>query len=315
MTKDASQKPVGKYDEKKETNSGDALTDAIRHERDQHVEQSFHIKNQPRSHFFYALLSLGAFICTVGLIAFYVYKGNDPNISSNLFYVLSVCLGCSAGAFLFGAMRSYAVFKGKVLGGLLEIGGPVVAAAMVVVGGFYLEPGSTSFDVTVYVHGSDGMTDRILKNQGKVTMHLGKQPRSEPIRENGDAHFDGIPSEFFGQEIPVMLDVEGFEVSDPNKKLILTQESVYLEVKRDDSLALIYGMVQSSDGTPLKGAVISRRGQRVTTTENGYFEMRIPAKHQQREYTITISFKNYEIKRKVVRPGSEIPIRLKESKK
>ncbi len=49
-------------------------------------------------------------------------------------------MGASVDAFLFGAMRSYATYSGKVLGGLLELGGPVVVFAMVMIGGYWLIP-------------------------------------------------------------------------------------------------------------------------------------------------------------------------------
>ena len=186
-------------------------------------------------------------------------------------------------------MRSYASYSGKVLGGLLELGGPVVVFALVVLGGFLLIPRAGAFDVVVYVHGPGGMTDRVLKNQGEVTMELGQFPRTAKIREKGDAHFDGIPPEFFNQEVLVMIEAEGFELARPDATLLLKGDSVYLEVKRDESKALIYGYVQSSDGTPLKDVNISMRDLQTKSKETGYFEMKIPEKYQKEEYLIIVS--------------------------
>ena len=42
-------------------------------------------------------------------------------------------------------------YRGEVLGGVLELGGPVVAFFLVLILGFWLVPNPTAFAVTVYV--------------------------------------------------------------------------------------------------------------------------------------------------------------------
>jgi hypothetical protein len=72
-------------------------------------------------------------------------------------------LGLAAAGFLFGVLRSYASYRGKHLGGVLELGGPIIAAAMVVIGGFVLVPSPATFPITVYVHGERGPQDVVLR--------------------------------------------------------------------------------------------------------------------------------------------------------
>jgi hypothetical protein len=269
-------------------------------------------EKQPSSPTFYAILSLLACLLGVGLLFLFITVAGDPNTGGPVFYIVLIAMGAAASSFLFGSMQSYAAYSGKVLGGLMELGGPVVLFALVVIGGFWLVPRAGSFDVTVYVHGPGGKTDRVLTNRGKVMMELGQFPRTALIRENGDAHFDGIPSEFFDREVLVMIEADGFESAKPDTKLLLKGESVYLEVKRDDSLSLVFGYVQTGDGTPLNEVDVSMRDEQTKTKKNGYFEMRIPEEYQANEYLLMISHKDYKPVKKLVRPGSEITVRLKE---
>lgn len=54
---------------------------------------------------------------------------------NRVYYLVLIIAGLASAAFLFGAMQSYAEFKGAVWSGNLTLGGPVVVAALVVVGG------------------------------------------------------------------------------------------------------------------------------------------------------------------------------------
>lgn len=259
---------------------------------------------QPASPLFYAVLSLFACLVGIGLLFLFISVADNPNTGSRVFYIVVTAMGASAGAFLFGAMRSYATYSGKALGGLLELGGPIVVFAGVVAGGFLLVPSSGAFDVTVYVHGPGGKTDRVLANRGKVTLELGQFPRTSPIRENGDAHFDGIPSEFFNREVLAMIDAEGFEPAKPDAKLLLNGESVYLEVKRDGSLAKIAGTVKNTDGDLLQGVTIRIGKLKTQTDADGWFELVIPPEARKERQKLTARLDGHETWEGDVYPGT-----------
>jgi hypothetical protein len=103
----------------------------------------------------------------------------------NLYYVVLVPLGLSVAAFLFGVLRSYAVYTGKVAGGNLELGGPIVGFLLVVILGFVLVPDPSPFAVTVFVHGDSGKQDLVLRNRGAVLLDLGGDRRRELIGDRG----------------------------------------------------------------------------------------------------------------------------------
>ena len=52
-------------------------------------------------------------------------------------FIVLLVAGMAFAAFIFGTMRSYGHYTGKHLGGNLILGGPVVGAALVVVGGYF----------------------------------------------------------------------------------------------------------------------------------------------------------------------------------
>src|SRR5713101_5029748 len=114
----------------------------------------------------YALISLVCFLCGVGLLSLMIWKANKLvalGLIGNLYYIVLLPLGLCASAFLFGILRSYARYEGKVLGGALEIGGPAVIFGLVVIGGFFLPSPQIPFSMTVFVHGEQSIDDLVLK--------------------------------------------------------------------------------------------------------------------------------------------------------
>ncbi len=82
----------------------------------------------------YAVISLISLSIGIGLLLLFVFKANTivgAGISNKIFYVLLIPLALSSSGFLFGGMKSYAAYNGKVLGGDLELGGPVVLFCLV----------------------------------------------------------------------------------------------------------------------------------------------------------------------------------------
>src|SRR5258706_15076097 len=107
----------------------------------------------------YAVVSLVSFLCGVGILALMLWNVQTLvafGLTGNLFYIVLLPLGLSAAAFLFGVLQSYAHYKGEHCGGVLELGGPIIGTALVVIGGFFLVPNPAAFALSVYVHGEAG---------------------------------------------------------------------------------------------------------------------------------------------------------------
>lgn len=224
----------------------------------------------------FALLSLGCFLA--GLLLLWLLVGKAEllvrlGLEGRLFYLVLLPLALAVAGFLFGVLRSYAHYKGKVLGGALELGGPVVVFCLVVLGGFLLVPPQAPFDLTVFVHGEGGVQDLPLRNQGFVVLDLGPDRRREPVGDRGQAHFSGIPATFRGQAVPVWLDAEGFTTPDPDPKRI-EAGGLYLPVRREP--VVVRGRVQDEAGQPIAGATL-RLGELTSTSRtDGSFMIEIP---------------------------------------
>jgi hypothetical protein len=160
------------------------------------------------------MFSLAAFLLGAGPLSLMIWKPESITalgLTDRLFYLILIPVGLGTACFLFGVLQSYAVYSGHALGGGIELGGPIVATALVVIGGFQLPPGPSTFPFTVYVHGEAGLEDLVLKDNGKVTLQLGVEPQSKPIRENGQAYFPAISSQFRGKEANTLVEADGFE--------------------------------------------------------------------------------------------------------
>ena len=156
----------------------------------------------------------------------------------------------------------------------MELGGPVVAFAMVVLGGFVLVPSTATFALTVYVHGEKGRQDIVLRDSGFVLLDLGPDRRRQPIGPQGQAYFPAVPAGFRGQEVLVGLEADDFELAAPGAKTRLDGPSVYLPVRKKPGR--IAGRVQDDSGNPIPGARVAAAGLSASTDASGRFELVIP---------------------------------------
>jgi len=260
----------------------------------------------------YAALSLCCFLVGVTILILMVWKAETLaafGLTGRLFYVMLIPMGLAAAGFLFGVLQSVAIYRRQAFGGTLVMGGPILAAALVVWGGFTLpppEPGA--FATVVYVHGPGGPQDMILRGRGKVVMDLRGNRRLEAIDEKGAAHFPGIPAEFRGQEIPISLEAEGFERADRGSRK-LAGDSLYLAVRR--SAGRLVGVVKDEQGEPVVGAAVEVEKFAGKTDAAGWFNVTIPGDRMRPEMTLDVRAPGFQPQTHSVRPGAnEIRIRL-----
>ncbi|MGH8590415.1 MAG: carboxypeptidase-like regulatory domain-containing protein [Gammaproteobacteria bacterium] len=263
----------------------------------------------------YAILSLGSFASGLVLVALLLWKGDKLTawgLTGNFYYLILLPLGLTAAAFLFGAMRSYARYQGRQLGGALELGGPIVGFALVVIGGFVLVKNPATVPLTVYVHGEAGRHELVLRNVGYVMVDLGPDRRREPISDKGQAYFPAIPAGFRGQQVAVWLDADGYELVNPGTQPRLDGDSLYLAVRK--TAGRISGRVQDEGGRPIAAAVLSVAGISATTDATGHFEVTIPANRLQPELPLQAIAPGFEPSHIHVVPGSnETTVMLKRS--
>jgi hypothetical protein len=222
-------------------------------------------------------------------------------LSGRVYYLVLLPLGLSAAAFLFGSLRSYAVFTGKHMGGAIELGGPVVGFALTVAGGFFLAPDPSTFPLTVFVHGEQSQNEVILRRSGRVMIDLGGDRRSEDIGDKGQAFFPGVPANFRGQEVSVSLDATGYETVKPGEKLKIDGSSVYLPIR--PKTGRISGRVQDGNGTPLAGVAIDLEGLSAKSDNAGRFEVTIPGMRMKGEFSLQATASGYAASRTMVVPG------------
>jgi hypothetical protein len=261
---------------------------------------------------FYAVVSLIGFFIGFGILGVMLWKADllvGLGLTGNLYYIVLLPLALASAAFLFGVMQAYAHYKGKQFGGVLELSGPIVGAALVVIGGFFMVPNQTPFDFTVFVHGENGRQDLLLKNSGQVVLDLNNQRRKEKIGDNGEAYFAGVAPNFRGQEVPIWVESDLAESVTNDQKARLDGAPIYLAVRM--KAGHVAGRVQDENGNPLEGAKIGVAGLSTTTDSAGHFEFVIPGNRLKPELDLTASAAGYVTKHYNAAPNaSELVIPL-----
>lgn len=251
----------------------------------------------------YAWLSLGSFAAGLLLVVLFLRYARllvSLGLEGRFYYLILLPLGLSAASFLFGALRSFGHYRGKLFGGTIELGGPIVGCALVVLVGLYFTQAASNFPLTVYVYGPAGQQDLPLRNQGEVLLDLGGDRRSAPIGEKGQAFFPEIPANFRGQKVNIALDATGYERPD-NSRLELDGTSLYLEVRRKSSH--ISGNVLNETGKPVVGATVSVAGISTTSVEQGRFDLVLPSDRVVDGMVLHVSADSYETWNQVVVPN------------
>jgi hypothetical protein len=190
-------------------------------------------------------------------------------------------MSLAAVVILFGVLQSSATWKGKLWGGTLGLSGPVVGAALLVIGGHYFIPKAISFPLTVYVHGEGGPQDIVLRNTGRVFLKLGPEISSELIAENGQAVFPRIPADFRGQQVPGWVESDDYEAS--STAVTIAAADVDLIVKKKIKHFELAGTISDDHGDPLAGVLVTLPTYRmgVTTNGDGRFGFQVTADREQ----------------------------------
>lgn len=255
----------------------------------------------------YALLSLGSF--AGGALLIWQLLANAQQLvalglEGRFYYLTLLPLGLAVTGFLFGVLRSLAIYRGQHFGGAIELGGPIVGFALVVIGGFLLPAPGTTFPLTIYVHGPAGEQDLPLRNEGTVLLDLAGDRQRRPIGDDGQAFFPAIPVSFRGEKVNVTVDAPAFQRVD-NSRLALDGASLYVKVQRKP--ARIRGYVQDGNGHPIAGATISVAGLSANSRGDGRFELVLTPDLIENSLLLRVTAEGYQPwTQNVVPDGAEI---------
>jgi len=221
-------------------------------------------------------VAAAAFAITLAAIVLFILSANRLRLPNGLFYVILIPLGVTAAAFLFGAMRSHATYKGQSSYGTLELSGPVVVLALVVLGGMFANRAET-FALTVRVHGPDGPSD--IVRSGALTADLAGVRRTSTIGSDGEVVFADVPDAIEGSAIRLFTDVPGLRAVDDTTPIVVPASHIIeFALTRRTFATAVRGTVQEANGRPVRGAVLNFNAGAVTVVSDsgGNFHATLP---------------------------------------
>lgn len=180
---------------------------------------------------FYVNAAAGSFLATLILLGVALWF--IPRISAYQFgapvFLIYLVASVIPALLLFGAMRSYGTLKGKRLGVVFEFGGPAALSVLLLLLGLWFErsaPARTiSFSVFCYVAPNQ---NQIVPKDGKLILILDRR-EVWPINQ-GEALPRDIPSKWTGQEVPVSIEIDGYETAQSTLR-IDPQARIFLPMK------------------------------------------------------------------------------------
>jgi hypothetical protein len=124
-----------------------------------------------------------------------------------------VLFGIATAVFLFGVLRSAATLSGTSFGYAVDLGGPIVAAVLVVAGGFYFGVPVGEFALTIFIRTTEPVSE-VAKDAKLVVDFEGRRERSE-ISSSGEVTIKGIPGRLRNADIPINLESKSYRLKDP----------------------------------------------------------------------------------------------------
>ncbi len=207
---------------------------------------------------------------------------------NHIWYVLLLFLGLAAAICLFSLFKGYARLTGRVLVGVIELGGPTVVFFAVIIFGFTMAPHpATAFDLVIYLQDKNGNPLRLPKEDTRQLVHtlnlnFGNDPRAATVGQHGEARFFAIPYAQHGKAVAVQLISRLYELISTQHTVTLTSNELGLRVQVQTKQQT--GHVQDSKtARPIAGAIIAVADKRqqplhqTTSDVNGDFNLALPA--------------------------------------
>lgn len=217
-----------------------------------------------------------AFVLAIVLAGLFIAFADRLTFVSNaVYYILLMPIALAAAAFLFGAMRSHARYKGQASLGTLQLSGPVVVFALVLLGGLMLANPVATSSLTVRLYGSADRAD--LVTDGEVVLDLGDDRRTRAVGPDGQVTFAQVPVQFLSSAVMVIPRVRGYRVKEAGPYPVPPTRVVELELERVADSTTVRGAVFDEQG-PVADALVNFVHGAVTsqTDANGNFAVVLP---------------------------------------
>ena len=259
----------------------------------------------------YAFISLASFLCAAALLATLIQHADlltHFGLIGHVYYPVLIVFGLCSAVFLFGVLQSYAAYRGRHFGGVLELGGPVVVFALVIAGAKFLIPENETFSIQVYVHGPGGMHDRVLPRLVSITLDLDKR-ETQSLDDDGKAVFPAVPGRFRDQAVPVSVLSDVYLVADPSERLRLTPGLVYLTVELRVCRPSFH--VHDQNGKSISGAEIKVDSTVLgKTNDDGDLTKEFPLHSPELPPSLLVNSAGYQSYKHDIEPCSEKPIEV-----
>lgn len=127
--------------------------------------------------------------------------------------------------------------------------------------------------------------------KGKITLQYGDKTETQEVEH--EAVFKSIPANFRGQPIAVHFEAQGFVKIDT--AFTLSGTHLLLPIRRDSSLAKIFGTVKDDTGNPVADVQISVQDLTARSDAAGRFTLLIPFDRQRKEQRIRAFKPSYKL--------------------
>lgn len=244
-------------------------------------------------HFYIAGIT---FVVTLILLAVMIVRAEALvrlNIFGNLWFIILLIIGFTASVALFALFKSRAEYERKTPNEKLTLGGPAVLMLCVVVLGITTAPHPlTRFELTIFLDSENGQGSIPFEKEDALLLELGGDRRGKKVAPDGEVKFSGIPSDWYGKTVPVILKADRFELTPESTTVKLDTESKHLAVRpKMEQLRVI---VINEKGHPLPNARIRISDKSAVTDEDGQAGFSMPSNLPEHELTATITLSGYK---------------------
>lgn len=203
------------------------------------------------------LLVAGAAVVVFVLFLFFfgLFGTVIDQLKPATYFFLLIPLALMAAAFLFGAMRSHARYSGKVYGGTLELGGPVVLLIIIIYLGYKFRPQATAppFNLTLNVFSNN--SSATLVPEGELHVFYGTAKPKIKIND-GQAVLPEVPPGYRGKPIRILPVVQGFSPAPITDTLPLNSNTLDVYLQQEAEAVTVRGIVKNNRGEPVEHAVL-----------------------------------------------------------
>lgn len=168
--------------------------------------------------------------------------------------------------------------------------------------------------LTVFV--TDTLGNSVLENKGRLNIPLGNRSLNETIGVNGRTNFPDITSNNIGDTLKIGLEAPGWEIANKSKVFIFNGKPITLEVKRDESLGTIKGLVRSRNGEDFiaDASIYINADTLIHSNSKGQFKTVLPEKFRVSStsdyYNLTVKKSGYKSKTEIYYPNTTMEVRL-----